>query len=388
MQNPTIELQKMRLIFATNDLELHGRKYKGFPLILNRDLEPFEPVQNFLWHIILMSGSIESTKTWETYSKGLYDYFAFLDANEIDWKSKAGDGLPGPIEKYKEWAHGHLKLSASTVNSRIKLALRFYKWANQAGLIDHLPFETTTTRATNNHSFIVHTLEKPNEATTTKVLLKNTKKPLNLITKPQLALCLEKLENETHKLMLEMICRTGLRQEELRTFPEKYIFDPSKRKDIQEGQMIFINLDPRDMKTKGSKPRTIEIPYSLMDDLWSWSVRSRAIRANVTTINSTTLFLTETGNPYGDSAIDSILRRLSKKTGFRITAHMGRHTYATYRLRSLINSKTFEGDPLLYVMDRLGHSSVQTTSKYLKYINMLDGTLISQHEDELDELFH
>lgn len=387
--NPTqSKIKKMRLIFATKDLELYGRNYQGFPLILNNDLEPLEPTQTFLWHIILTSGTIESKNTWKTYSKDLYDYFSFLDANAIDWRSKAENGLPNPIERYKEWSHGHLELSRSTVNSRIKLAIRFYKWAHKSGLIDHLPFETIKTRTTSNHSFLVHTLKNPNEATTSNILLKNQKKPIRLLTKSQLALCLEKLTNETHTLMLEMICRTGLRQEELRTFPEKYIFDPSRRKDIKEGQMILIDLNPRDIKTKGKKWRTIEIPYSLMEDLWSWSVRSRAARASAGASNSRSLFLTETGNQYGDSALDSIFRRLSKKVGFRVTAHMGRHTYATYRLRSLIASKEFQGDPLLYVMDRLGHASVQTTAKYLEYINMLDGELLSQHEDELDELFN
>lgn len=47
----------------------------------------------------------------------------------------------------------------------------------------------------------------------------------------------------------------------------------------------------------------------------------------------------------------------------------------------------FAGEPLLYVRDRMGHSSVTTTSVYLHLINQLDAQLVLQHEEELDALF-
>jgi site-specific recombinase XerD len=66
---------------------------------------------------------------------------------------------------------------------------------------------------------------------------------------------------------------------------------------------------------------------------------------------------------------------------------MLRHSYATYLLWSLRKSTTFQGEPLLYVRDRLGHSDVSTTSIYLHLINSLEGQLVLAHEDEIDQLF-
>ena len=48
---------------------------------------------------------------------------------------------------------------------------------------------------------------------------------------------------------------------------------------------------------------------------------------------------------------------------------------------------SFEGEPLLYVRDRMGHSDVQTTAIYLHLINQLDAQIVLAHEDEIDRLF-
>jgi site-specific recombinase XerD len=143
------------------------------------------------------------------------------------------------------------------------------------------------------------------------------------------------------------------------------------------------------MEIKNSKPRDIDVPYDLMEKLWTYSVRRRQERANNTPEGQELphLFLTEDGLPYSKDAIGAIFRALSKRVGFTVTAHMLRHSYATYLLWSLRKSTTFQGEPLLYVRDRLGHSDVSTTSIYLHLINSLEGQLVLAHEDEIDQLF-
>ncbi len=348
-----------------------------------------EPAQTYLWHLLGRAGRIGSKKTWEKYGRDLYDFFAFVRANNIDWTKHPTAGFPGPIDRYIEWSKGTLELNNNTINSRVRLVLRFYKWALQQGHVQSLPFDEIKVSTPNRTTFLTHVEANPKVTTSSDVLLKGIEPVIELLTKSQLVICLDSLTNPTHRLILEVITRSGLRQEEVRTLPEKYIFDPARRRDLTPGQMLLIKLDPHEMNTKGSKERVIEIPHSLMEDLWWWSVRNRPARAalNKAGMEPTTLFLNEAGSPYGKSAFTSIFNRLSRKVGFPVRPHMGRHTYATYRLLSLKNSKTFNGDPLLYLMDRLGHSSVTTTARYLKYINMLAGALVTQHEDELDELF-
>jgi len=98
------------------------------------------------------------------------------------------------------------------------------------------------------------------------------------------------------------------------------------------------------------------------------------------------LVLTAYGSEMARTSVVGLFGELSKSVGFPVTAHMLRHTYATYTLWRLRQS-SHQGDPLLYVRDRLGHSSVATTAVYLHLINQLDTNLVLQHEDEIDALF-
>ena len=113
--------------------------------------------------------------------------------------------------------------------------------------------------------------------------------------------------------MFELMVRTGLRQIECRTFPEKYVFDPSRRKDLTPGQKIRVRLDPRDMSIKFNKPRDIDVPYGLMQDLWDYSVRHRQKRErNEPNGNKhSVLFLTEGGCIYSEEALTQIYRVLA-----------------------------------------------------------------------------
>src|ERR1019366_5462726 len=134
--------------------------------------------------------------------------------------------------------------------------------------------------------------------------------------------------------------------------------------------------------------RSIDVPIDLMEDLWWYVVRHRRVRAEAAASAPAcdAAFLTERGRQYGDTALTDIFAALQRRVNFYVRPHMLRHAYATYTLWRLRRS-SLQGDPLLYVRDRLGHSSVATTSIYLHLINQLDVDLVLQHEDEIDELF-
>lgn len=203
----------------------------------------------------------------------------------------------------------------------------------------------------------------------------------------QVLACLDNLQNVTHRLMFELMVRYGLRQVECRTFPTKYLCNPAKRVDLRGRRTIRLALDAADMTLKYGKPRTIDVPVDLMEDLWWYVVRHRLRRAESgrTTDQRDAVFLTEHGSRYGATALTEIFAALEKRVGFRVR-HMLRRTYGTYTLWRRRHS-SFKGDPLLYVRDRMGHSDVATTVGYLHMINQLDAELVLQHEDEIDQLF-
>ena len=99
------------------------------------------------------------------------------------------------------------------------------------------------------------------------------------------------------------------------------------------------------------------------------------------------LILNEIGNPYSRTGVVAVMKGIERRVGFHVRAHMLRHTYGTYTLRTLRKSASFTGEPLLYVRDRMGHSDVQTTAVYLHLINQLEAQLVLAHEDHVDQLF-
>ncbi|WP_369411493.1 tyrosine-type recombinase/integrase [Polynucleobacter finlandensis] len=376
-------------MLADKNLVVQGRCFEGFPLLINDDGGELQPAQDWLWDVLGKSGRISSLLTWESYGRAMYDFFSFLLANDYDWRQSPLPGMPSPIMAWRDWSRGTLKLQASTINQRLRVVVRFYEWAFKKGFIDKLPFDFVQIQTSRQPGFLAHVDTSNSTISSPEVLLKQTQQTIRILTKEQIVVCHQALSNRTHQLMFELMVRTGLRQVECRTFPDSYVFDPERRKDLTPGQKLRLYLDPKDMDIKNSKPRDIDIPYDLMEKLWDYSVRRRQGRANNNTDAKElpNLFLTEGGTPYQKDAITSLFRVLSRRVGFRVTAHMLRHSYATFLLWSLRKSTTFEGEPLLYVRDRMGHANVSTTTIYLHLINSLEGQLVLAHEDEIDQLF-
>src|SRR6266498_2537545 len=113
----------------------------------------------------------------------------------------------------------------------------------------------------------------------------------------------------------------------------------------------------------------------LMGDLWEYAVKVRPGLAQNTQESAATLFITQDGKPYGEQGQLMMFRRLSRRLGFQVTAHMLRHAYATHTLHAL-RERHVSFDPLLYVRDRLGHSSVSTTERYLHYLADIEDDLM------------
>jgi integrase len=64
---------------------------------------------------------------------------------------------------------------------------------------------------------------------------------------------------------------------------------------------------------------------------------------------------------------------------------MLRHTYATHMLAALAKSRNV-GNALLYIRDRLGHSSVKTTEKYLHYVDAVAESIMDEYQNDLTAL--
>lgn len=377
----------MRLVFATKDLTLVGRSFEGFPLLIGSDGWPAEPAQSFLWHALVESGESLSDLTWEAYGRRLYDYFAFLEANQLAWDQESPAHGLSVLSRYRDWSSGELALDPGTVNNRLTLIVRFYRWAKQRNLIAVLPFGEKKVRAASHSGLLSHVAHPGTESTKASVLVRERRRLTKFLTKDQVKDCLGLETDPSHQILFHLMVRTGLRSCEARSFPVKYVFNPKLRKGLRHGQMISVELDPGDMHIKYDRPRAIDVPWSLMESMWSYSLHYREVRKLSGGSNVSSLLLTSQGRQYSKDSVVDVMKSYERKCGFYVRAHMLRHTYGTYTLMALRKSKDFAGEPLLYVRDRLGHSDVQTTMVYLHLINQLEAQSVLAHEDEIDMMF-
>ncbi|BCQ39434.1 integrase [Erwinia rhapontici] len=377
----------MRLVFATKDLTLAGRSFEGFPLLIRSDGWPVQPAQSFLWHTLIESGESLSPLTWEAYGRRLYDYYAFLEANNLAWNDETPAHGLSVISRYRDWSIGELALDPRTVNNRLALIVRFYRWAKQQNLIKMLPFSEKRGRVVSHSGLLSHITRQGKEGSKASIMVREQKRLTKFLTKDQVKVCLALDADPSHQILFHLMVRTGLRSCEARSFPLKYVFNPRLKNALRRGQMISVALDPSDMQIKYDRPRIIDVPWSLMEDMWSYSLHQREMRNSRGDRSVTALLLTNEGRQYSKDAVVDIMKSYERKCGFYVRAHMLRHTYGTYTLLALRKTKEFEGEPLMYVRDRLGHSDVQTTMIYLHLINQLEAQSVLAYEDEIDMMF-
>ncbi len=377
----------MMLVLATDDLVVEGRSFSGFPLLLDSEGWPLEPVQSFLWHILAATGRVESKLTWDSYGRRLYDYFAFLEANGLRWDAEPMPHGLGVVARYRDWSLGELGLNPSTLNKRLNLVVRFYEWCKSQGHADHLPFGQREVRTLAHDGVLAHVGRSKSMTTKPTVMARENKPTIKFLTKDQVRICFGTKLDPSHRLLLHLMVRTGMRSCEARTFPARYVFNPRSRPDLAHGQMIRVEIHPGEMHIKFGKPRSVDVPWSLMEDMWSYSLHQREKRRQRSGTQPSALILTGNGTEFSKSAVVDVMKAVEQKVGFPVRAHMLRHTYGTYTLAALRKSSEFAGEPLLYVRDRMGHTDVQTTAIYLHLINQLDAQIVIAHEDEIDMLF-
>lgn len=69
----------------TTDAEFvwKGTVRSGVPFLCDQDMELVASANEYLRYISIVKGKTRSPKTWITYGTHLYEFFAFLEANQF-----------------------------------------------------------------------------------------------------------------------------------------------------------------------------------------------------------------------------------------------------------------------------------------------------------------
>lgn len=379
----------MHLIWATEDFTIGGRSYRGFPIVLHDSLESAVEVNQFLRYY-LTRGVVGSARSWPNTGRALYDYFGFLDAHGLNWADVARGEEKTLVAAYRDYCLNDVKLSRNTVRQRLHYVCALYDYALQQGWVDRLPFSVEDRTATqSDKGSLAHVNASGNTQAARDVMPRKQKHLPKFLSKEQVRALLDITENPHHRMMTRLALQTGLRREEIATFPVAYVFNPDAR--AGKGRNVMVSLDPSDgtgMMTKGSKRRDIWISRRLMSELYRYSVLVRGELASLNSTPQSTLFLTQAGKPYADHGkhIEVIVRENGRKVGIKTHPHMLRHTYATHTLAALQRNRAAHTvEPLVFVQRQLGHASITTTMVYLDLINSLVDDAVLAYDDELND---
>lgn len=375
----------MHLFFTDDAFLIEKQPYPDIPFLVDEEMRLVDPANIFLINVAVHRGGSESPQTWRTYGWHLYDYFSFLEANKLCWNENLDLGTPTVVAVYRNWAAK--RNSVQTVNQRLGTVIRFYRYSHAHGLISSLPWDAEA-RVVYSRSggFLGHTASG-NRVETPDVLLRDRPHLVEVLNRTQIRDLLSLLRsNRTQFLMAKLCLATGLRREELLTFPNAYVFNPESQP--EQRASVKVNLDPSDMDIKGNRPRSIFMPRTLMHDLWDYSVlvRSQHRSRYVEKESAPSLFLTPGGDMYSPTAFNKLLSRAGEKLGFHIHPHMLRHTFATHELHAMREAKGRTDLALLWVKERLGHSSIKTTEIYLHLLAELEHDYLAAYQYDLDQL--
>ena len=407
------------------DFDGDGSNIGRMPLLFKECGSAISVANNWLVH---MKANLHK-KEVNTHAQGLLHFFSFLKDLNIEW-----DHMPNSIRNRPTYAFKkHLKdsyrsgsLARSTANSYMRVVVNFYKfYLTRNYLFENPPFqfELIKIKSSSSHEFMQNSyihidttdlrLNLPKDTSfygLSRKLIPFNDKEWNIVDKCY-RLEGKGISNTTDgdklvslsiefKLAVALSRYSGLRREELITLRSNSIYKPGPEQ-LTQKYLIHsagILLDPKlGIKTKNSTIRIVEIPSSLMLNLHEYINSHRYIKRrklfesrNPQEVDNPPLLITQQGAYYSLKTLDARwgeLRNAVKKeyNTFNHKFHNLRSTYATYRLKELLDTGLSEAAALDYLQSVMGHKQRSTLFGYLKFCKQ-DLSANQVYENSIDLL--
>ncbi|HCI1891381.1 TPA: site-specific integrase [Pseudomonas aeruginosa] len=378
----------MELVWASENFLIAGQPYPGFPILLWDSMESCIQVNQF-FRYYLLRGEIGSKRSWPSTGRALYDFFSFIQAHELDWRDVDRGEAKSLVAAYRDYCLAACKLAPNTTRQRLHYICKFYEFAQTERWVERLPFGYEERRVRRKKGFLAHIDACGGNTMANDVMPRRHKALPKFLSMAEIKALLAAVDNPHHRMMIRLALHTGLRREEIATFPLFYVFDPDKGGRTERNLRIQLNpYDGSGMATKGSKSRDIYVSRRFMADLYRYITKVRGERASLSNIPQKALFPNQFGEPYSSDgkSINRIISEAGKQAGIKVHTHMLRHTYATHTLASLQGNRANGIDPLVFLQQQLGHTSIETTMVYLHVVNDMADEMVLAYDEELNAL--
>lgn len=371
----------MKMFFTDSSFFVAGQPYPRIPFLCDAEMELVTAPNEYLRYVATVKGRTPSKNTWRTYGDALFEFFAFLEDNGLSWNFVNQTQIA-------TWRDAMLERGCrrSTVNQRIRTVGAFYDWALGQGITHSLPFSKEDVWVGAPRGFLSHVDVSGGRFEANELTLRDHKPVPKFLHLDQAMTFLESLTPHRLRLMGYLMLLTGMRREEVVGFDYRVLPNPAGRDSAKQIAML---LDPKLTPTKGNKERTVMLPYDLAVALYRYFTfdwPKLLARHKLTHRRETCcLFLAADGELLSLTGLNNAFRRFSAKTGIKCHPHMLRHTFGTYELLRMSRVKT-QSQALLWVRDRMGHSSVTTTEKYIHAADLIQNDDVDGYQAEICEV--
>jgi integrase len=417
VDNDTGEITLTRYLSPSNLPSRH----KKTDIIIAPDGSVVYPQSLYLVSKLRGEAAVKDTKS---IAKALLMFTRYLDSTHYSQFDEDDNEIPPEylsyktLSKYEEegapWrfaeyllancrhanSNGDEGLALSTARTYMGAVIGFYKWMQKYGYIkndeNHLLTHFTQIEVVNGvdqYDMLSHSrsgmMRKYEMSNIMKMFPKAESTSAHKKLKPMTFDHCELFEKYVEQLpkpfplMFKLIVSTGLRIEEVTHFPAH---------EIGKNNHSVLDVVPiRITVTKGGKPRTVEIPLELNEELEQYKeskqrernlIKRKELIESGKILDSTDyLFVSNKGKPYTENTLEkhfSTLRKLIKEVddSWYYRVHDGRATFATHWLWKEHQSR---GVDYNFLMDELaelmGHASTRTTQKYVTFMDKRDNQL-------------
>jgi integrase/recombinase XerD len=323
-----------------------------------------EPVMRYLKYLDRLGAA---RNTLHSYATVLKLYWEFLSQEQLDWQQITLDDLA----RFVLWLKlptGSLKVlpahpvpqarSNRTINHALTTVTGFYDyhWRMEEGSINVKDKTTTSLPArARRYKGFLHHLTKGSPVTINILKQKEEQKQRpKTITKAQVQDLLDACTNQRDRLLVKLLYETAMRiGEALALWVQDVDVAENRIHICDRGQLE----NGAEIKTVHA-PRSIDVSSDLIDEIVAY-----VGRAHTAEVETNHLFIKQHGSRSGQALtyedVDSLFRRLRRKTGIAVTPHTLRHTMLT-----LLAELGWAPELL---QERAGHASFQQT--YQTYVH-------------------
>lgn len=312
-------------------IRLPGSKCSSW-LVIGDDYLPIEPIQSYLRYLKNLE---RSPNTVQSYAGHLKQFFEFLQANHFNWREVTLENLADFIHWLRQpdpraisLQHSEAKRTEGTINTILSAVCGFYEFQERIGATEAVDVYRHQFQPGRKYKSFLHHINKSKKVRTLLLKLKEPKKFPGCLTFEQIMQLISACNRIRDKFLICLLYETGMRIGEVLGLRHEDIHSTGEN----EIHVVFRPDNYNEARAKLAE-RVVHVTKDLMKLYTDYLIKEypEDIDCDYVLVN---IWEGKRGSPMTYAAVDSLFRRLRKKTNINVHPHLLRHTHATELVRA------------------------------------------------------